>query len=96
MTATKTGKANRGFASMDKATQHAIASRGGKAAHAAGTAHQWDRAAASAAGRKGGLAVSANREHMAAMGRRGGLAKGSAAAAQRAVLEANNAFGELS
>ena len=34
----------------------AIASQGGKAAHAKGTAHQWTPAEAAAAGRKGGAA----------------------------------------
>jgi general stress protein YciG len=41
---------------MDVAKRAAIASMGGKAAHAKGTAHQWDASAAQAAGRKGGLA----------------------------------------
>ena len=44
----------RGFASMDKAKQREIASRGGKAAHAQGTAHEWTSAEARLAGRKGG------------------------------------------
>ncbi len=35
--------------------QKSIASQGGKAAHQKGVAHQWDRAEAIAAGRKGGL-----------------------------------------
>jgi len=47
---------DRGFASMDKAKQHAIATKGGKAAHKAGTAHTWSSAEAREAGRKGGLA----------------------------------------
>lgn len=46
---------NRGFAGMvDRDKQRAIASEGGKAAHAAGTAHEWTSEEASAAGRKGG------------------------------------------
>jgi general stress protein YciG len=49
-------KSKRGFASMDRDRQREIASRGGKAAHAKGTAHQWDRKEAQIAGRKGGLA----------------------------------------
>ena len=61
---------------MDKARQKEIASKGGKAAHAKGTAHEFDSAEAREAGRKGGLAVSENREHMARIGRRGGEAKG--------------------
>jgi general stress protein YciG len=46
----------RGFASMDKEKQRAIASKGGKAAHEKGTAHEFTSTEAAAAGRKGGLA----------------------------------------
>lgn len=46
---------DRGFGSMDRVKQREIASKGGKAAQAAGTAHQWNSAEAAAAGRKGGL-----------------------------------------
>lgn len=45
---------DRGFASMSREKQRAIASKGGKAAHAKGTAHEWDTAEARVAGRKGG------------------------------------------
>lgn len=45
---------NRGFGSMDPEKQRKIASMGGKAAHAQGTAHQWTSEEAAAAGRKGG------------------------------------------
>lgn len=41
---------------MDRAQVSAIASKGGKAAHAAGTAHRFTREEAQAAGRKGGAA----------------------------------------
>jgi len=44
----------RGFASMDGEKQRLIASKGGKAAHAKGTAHEWSSEEARAAGRKGG------------------------------------------
>jgi general stress protein YciG len=44
----------RGFASMDNEKQRIIASKGGKAAHAKGTAHEWSPDEARAAGRKGG------------------------------------------
>ena len=44
----------RGFASMDGDKQRLIASKGGKAAHAKGTAHEWSSDEARAAGRKGG------------------------------------------
>ena len=69
-------RSNRGFASMDRDKQKEIASKGGKAAHAKGTAHEFDSSEAREAGRKGGVAVSRNREHMAAIGRRGGEARG--------------------
>jgi general stress protein YciG len=65
---------NRGFASMDGAKQRDIASKGGKAAHARGTAHEFTSEEARIAGRKGGEAVSSNRSHMAEIGRKGGEA----------------------
>jgi general stress protein YciG len=49
-------KADRGFASMDRDKQREIASKGGKAAHKAGTAHEWTSEEARDAGRKGGIA----------------------------------------
>ncbi len=49
-------KAKRGFASLTPERQRAIASKGGRAAHAKGTAHEWTREQAREAGRKGGLA----------------------------------------
>ena len=70
------GKSRRGFASMDPARQREIASRGGRAAHAKGTAHEWSSDEARVAGRKGGEVVSRDREHMAAIGREGGEARG--------------------
>src|SRR5438105_5089652 len=75
------GRSNRGFASMDTSKQKEIASKGGKAAHAKGTAHEFDSGEAREAGRKGGMAVSRNREHMATIGRRGGEARGQRARA---------------
>ncbi len=68
------GKSQRGFASMNQEKQREIASKGGKAAHAKGTAHEFTSEEARNAGRKGGEKVSQNREHMAAIGRKGGLA----------------------
>ena len=41
---------------MDRAKQREIASKGGKAAHQKGTAHEWTSEEARDAGRKGGLA----------------------------------------
>ena len=46
----------RGFAAMDRKKVSEIASKGGKAAHAAGTAHQFSSDEARNAGRKGGVA----------------------------------------
>jgi uncharacterized protein len=68
------GAKRRGFASMDEAKQREIASMGGKAAHQKGTAHEFSSDEAREAGRKGGEAVSQDREHMARIGRRGGEA----------------------
>jgi general stress protein YciG len=49
-------KEDRGFASMDRTKQREIASKGGKAAHQKGTAHEWTSEEARDAGRKGGIA----------------------------------------
>ena len=70
------GKSNRGFASMSPERQREIASKGGRAAHEKGTAHEWTADEARAAGRKGGETVSRDRAHMAAIGREGGGARG--------------------
>jgi general stress protein YciG len=53
---TTVAKEDRGFASMDPAKQREIASKGGKAAHQKGTAHEWTSEEARDAGRKGGIA----------------------------------------
>lgn len=45
----------RGFAAMDDEAQRQIASKGGRAAHRKGTAHEWDSKEAKEAGRQGGL-----------------------------------------
>jgi general stress protein YciG len=47
-------KSRRGFAAMSPERQREIASKGGKAAHAQGTAHEWNSKSAADAGRKGG------------------------------------------
>lgn len=49
-------KEDRGFASMDRTKQREIASKGGRAAHRKGTAHEWTSEEAREAGRKGGMA----------------------------------------
>lgn len=55
-------KEDRGFASMDRAKQREIASKGGKAAHQKGTAHEWTSEEAREAGRKGGMASHRRRQ----------------------------------
>jgi general stress protein YciG len=52
-------KSHRGFAAMDQAKRRAIASKGGRAAHAKGTAHRFTPEEARVAGRKGGQAAHA-------------------------------------
>jgi uncharacterized protein len=47
-------KERRGFASMSPEKQREIASKGGRAAHQKGTAHEWTSDEARTAGRKGG------------------------------------------
>ena len=69
-------KKGRGFASMDPAKQKEIASKGGRAAHEKGTAHQFSADEAREAGKKGGGTVSRDRHHMAEIGRVGGQARG--------------------
>lgn len=51
----------RGFAAMDRGLVSAIARKGGKAAHTAGTAHEFTSDEAREAGRKGGRATHAKR-----------------------------------
>ena len=48
------GKPLRGFAAMDEQRRKEIASKGGKAAHEKGTAHEFTSEEAREAGRKGG------------------------------------------
>lgn len=55
------GNSSRGFASMSPEKQKEIASKGGKAAHQKGTAHQFTSEEARAAGRKGGQASGVSR-----------------------------------
>ena len=78
----------RGFASMDPSKQREIASKGGRAAHAKGTAHEFTSDEARVAGRKGGETVSRDRAHMSAIGREGGHSRGRAR--QTPVEQPNN------
>jgi len=60
---------------MDRAKQREIASKGGKAAHQKGTAHEWTSEEARDAGRKGGIASHQRRREQS-----GGSPVGSASA----------------
>lgn len=80
---TTNGRSRRGFASMDPSRQKEIASRGGRAAHEKGTAHEWSSDEARAAGQKGGITVSRDRTHMATIGREGGESRSRASRASR-------------
>jgi hypothetical protein len=60
---------------MDRAKQREIASKGGKAAHQKGTAHEWTSEEAREAGRKGGMA-SHRRKQQARETSGGGSAEG--------------------
>lgn len=73
----KVSRSPRGFAAMDRSKQREIASKGGRAAHAKGTAHEFTSEEAAQAGRKGGETVSRDRSHMATIGRQGGQSRGS-------------------
>ena len=55
------GPRPRGFAAMDRKLVSEIARKGGKAAHTAGTAHEFTSDEAREAGRKGGRATHAKR-----------------------------------
>ena len=65
----------RGFTGMTPEQHRAMASAGGKKAHALKRAHRFSSEEARRAGRVGGIAVSKNREHMAAIGRKGGRSR---------------------
>ena len=60
------GKQRRGFASMPSEKQREIASKGGRAAHVKGTAHEWTPDEARSAGRKGAQASRDGRGRTAA------------------------------
>ena len=65
-------KEDRGFASMDRTKQREIASKGGKAAHQKGTAHEWTSEEAREAGRKGGMASHRRKQQQSGDGAEGG------------------------
>lgn len=70
-------KERRGFASMSAEKQREIASKGGRAAHEKGTAHEWTSDEARTAGRKGGQISRGGRGRLASvMGGDGGQGRG--------------------
>ena len=74
----RSGRSLRGFASMDKSKQKMIASKGGRAAHEKGTAHEFNSNEASMAAKKGherGTAHEFTPEEARVAGRKGGLAR---------------------
>jgi hypothetical protein len=88
------GTSNRGFASMDPEKQRQIASKGGKASHARGTAHEFTSEEASRAGRKAhaqGNAHEWTSEEAREAGRKGGQASGSNRANQASRARASQA-----
>jgi general stress protein YciG len=73
---------------MSEDKQREISSKGGKAAHMKGTAHEFNVEEARRAGRLGGEAVSQDRHHMAQIGSRGGQIRGqNAQSRQRTALD---------
>ena len=60
-------KERRGFASMSPEKQREIASKGGRAAHEKGTAHEWTAEEARRAGRKGGQVSRGGRGRLSEM-----------------------------
>jgi len=89
------GTSNRGFASMDREKQRAIASKGGQSVPPEKRSFSQDPELAAKAGRKGGESVppegrsfSQNRELAAQAGRKGGQARG--AASRKAAAQASN------
>ena len=74
---------------MDSTRQREIARMGGRASHEKGKAHQFTSDEARAAGRKGGEAISRNRQHMAEIGRRGGMRRGQVARARAEAHQTN-------
>ena len=84
-------KEDRGFASMDRAKQREIASKGGKAAHQKGTAHEWTSEEARDAGRKGGIA--SHRRRREQQGGGGSMDATGSANEHAVAMDWNNSYG---
>jgi len=63
---TSSPKKLHGFAAWSKERQREVASKGGKIAHARGTAHKFSGDEAREAGRRGGLAIAAKKRRLKA------------------------------
>lgn len=79
---TEQRKERRGFASMSPEKQREIASKGGRAAHEKGTAHEWTADEARNAGRKGGQVSRGGRGRLLATGQEAAPASSSDGSAQ--------------
>jgi len=79
---TEQRKERRGFASMSPEKQREIASKGGRAAHEKGTAHEWTADEARNAGRKGGQVSRGGRGRLLAVTDAAAPASGSDGSAQ--------------
>lgn len=77
-------KERRGFASMSPEKQREIASKGGRAAHEKGTAHEWTTDEARSAGRKGGQVSRGGRGRLIAPEEPSGTAASAAQVAEPA------------
>ncbi len=84
------GNSRRGFASMDEEKRREIASKGGKAAHDKGTAHEFTSEEAREAGRKGGQASGNSRGKRDVDDDDGGGHAGPANSTQRSGRRDNN------
>nr|WP_039517255.1 stress-induced protein [Xanthomonas arboricola] len=65
----------RGFATLSVEARLELARRGGRATQASGNGHRFSSERAVEAGRKGGRAISQDKEHMSRIGKKGGSAK---------------------
>ena len=90
----QTGRSLRGFATMSKGRQREIASRGGRAAHEKGTAHEFSSIEATLAAKKGhehGSAHEFTTEEARIAGRKGGLTRALNRSRRQAAAESSMA-----
>jgi uncharacterized protein len=75
---------------MDRAKQREIASKGGKAAHQKGTAHEWTSEEARDAGRKGGIASHRRRREQMGANATSDVAEGPSGEAEPTMTSTEN------